>query len=338
MSLISNVPIILQGSIGVVLSRLNLILGGAGFIGSNLANRLHSQGDRVLVVDNFFRKNQDKNSTLNREIPCIELDLGAVQFAISSLQKSLLSESGIKVWHLAANSDIRAGQADITVDLWNTLNTTITALGLISKLNVSEFVFASSSAIYGKYSGIPFSETNTNFMPESNYGYMKLLSEFAISTQSSLDDDTLIRIYRFPNVVGQNMTHGVIFDFYQKLQSSGQVLEVLGNGLQKKPFIHVDDLINAMIHLNQVSGRIEVFNIAPQDDGIEIREIAQLMIQKLRPNLVPKFGHTSGGWEGDIPVYKFNTQKSLSKGLSLDQSSRDAVLRAIASLQMDAGI
>lgn len=317
------------------MNHLNLIFGGAGFIGSNLADLLGAQGHRVLIVDNFINAYRNSESGSDRIFSTIQLDLSETRDAIDALKPVLRQESEIKLWHLAANSDIRIGQESIGVDLKNTFNTTLTAIETIKEFAVSEFIFASSSAVYGDFQGLPFSEDDNDFKPESNYGYMKLLSEYAILARKHAYKNTSIRIFRFPNVVGSKMTHGVIFDLYKKIQINSREIEVLGNGFQKKPFIHVSDLIGAMLYLNKVDSKFEIYNIGPMDTGIEVREIVELMINKIQPDCIAKFGHNLGGWEGDIPRYSFNIEKSKSAGLKVDFTSKDAVIRALETLNLE---
>src|SRR5262249_33386313 len=150
--------------------------------------------------------------------------------------------------------------------------------------------FSSSSSIYGEFGDALIEEDSGPLRPISNYGAMKLASEAQIS---SALEAFLQRadIFRFPNVVGTPATHGVIHDFVAKLRSAGDHLDVLGDGTQQKPYMHVDDLVDAMLFIaHRASGRLNVFNIAPHDDGVTVRFIAETVRDIVAPTAEIRFG------------------------------------------------
>ena len=224
-----------------------LITGVAGFVGTNLTRKLLSQGHRIIGLDNFCRGN--KNNLLefwNEELfHFVELDLVDYDILIENLLQFHDKYTIDQVWHLAANSDIPAGVADIDVDFRNTFMTTMNIMKSMKMLKIGSLVFASTSAVYGDLGDKKINENAGPLMPISNYGAMKLASEALISAsvENFLNN---AYIFRFPNVIGVPATHGVILDFIEKLKLEPTCLNVLGDGTQQKAYLHVDELIDAM--------------------------------------------------------------------------------------------
>jgi UDP-glucose 4-epimerase len=313
---------------------VNVILGGAGFIGSNLVRFLMACGEKVIVIDNLSNGSKD---FLPKNFPgelFFEYDLSnPLSSELLEKLKLLHNSEELTIWHLAANSDIQKGTEDFAVDFHATLGTTLSALNLATRIKTHSLIFASSSAVYGDHGDRPLDENVTDLRPISNYGVMKLASELVIQNYSVVNPHIKIRIYRFPNVIGLPLTHGVLRDFHSKLKSKPQNLHVLGNGEQQKPFMHVDDLITNMITLNSTSALNEVFNLSSKDDGVRISEIAEIMIDNFSPTTKPVYQTTPQGWIGDIPKYSFDTNKSISHGAASILSSRKAVEKVVAQLK-----
>jgi UDP-glucose 4-epimerase len=238
-----------------------------------------------------------------------------------------------EIWHLAANSDIPAGVTNPKVDLERTFHTTFSLLGACNNFGVGVFNFASSSAVYGDWGDVPLTESLGPLTPISNYGAMKLASEAQICAafESFLTDAT---IFRFPNVVGTPATHGVIFDFIRKLQKSPDRLDVLGNGTQQKSYLHVDDLVDAMIYVSNRSGedsntRPTIINIGNNDCGVSVKTIADLVRKRCAPDAKINFGSSSHGWVGDVPRFSYDTSLLSSLGWRPSLSSVLSVEKAI---------
>jgi UDP-glucose 4-epimerase len=160
---------------------------------------------------------------------------------------------------------------------------------------------------------------------------MKLASEVILRINSEhLNVKT--RIFRFPNVIGWPTTHGVIHDFVASLKKDKLKLQVLGNGLQTKPYIHVNDLVEIMIHLFGTDELFGIYNIAPEDEGISVREIAQAVIEKISPETKIMYQDSPTGWAGDVPNYSFSTTKLRNTIPSLDLSSKSALVRTIGEI------
>ena len=235
------------------------------------------------------------------------------------------------VWHMAANSDIPAGVADPAIDLHRTFMTTFGALAAMRRHNVPRLHFASSSAIYGDFGDVEIHEDIGPLQPISNYGAMKLASEAQIraAVESFLDR---ANIFRFPNVIGVPATHGVILDFVRIMKASPDELTVLGNGTQQKSYMHVDDLVDAMLFIAAQPGRYQVFNIGAADDGVAVRSIAEGVRDLMNPNASIAYGEGARGWVGDVPRVYYSTRRLAEAGWQPRIGSAEAVRRAIGEV------
>src|SRR5260221_4083395 len=240
-----------------------LITGAAGFIGSHLADRLLALGHTVVGLDNMVlgKRANLAQALSSPKFTFRELDANDYDKCLSFLKAESDKAPIETVWHLAANSDIQAGGLNPEVDLKSTFMTTYNALRMMQALGIPQIAFASTSAIYGEHSGVLREDIGPLF-PISNYGAMKLASEGIITAAL---ERFLKRawIFRFPNVVGGAATYGAIYDFLKKLVRNPAELEVLGDGKQQKPYLHVSRLLHAMIHLFQkTQDRGKYFNTA----------------------------------------------------------------------------
>ena len=231
------------------------------------------------------------------------------------------------VFHLAANSDIQKGGKNPYVDYQLTFNSTFQLLMLMKEFGVKKLFFASTSAIFGEVYG-KIDEDFGPLRPVSNYGAGKLASEAFISAFSSTYN-IQTWITRFPNVVGERFTHGVIFDFIKKLKNNPNELEVLGDGNQCKPYIDVKDLIDGIMYvINNTKERFNVFNLGP-DSRTQVKEIAQMVIEEM--NLSAAIRYTGGdrGWVGDVPEFKYDLTKINELGWTAPHTSNESVRIAI---------
>lgn len=305
---------------------VHLIAGGAGFIGVNLAAKLIDQGDEVIVVDDLSRGTLAAMATLQKSnaFHFIELDCSQADALDAALGDHKIDE----IWHLAANSDIPAGVADYRVDLQQTFLTTVGLLDVMKRRTIATLHFASSSAIYGDLGDKLIHEDIGPLQPISNYGAMKLASEAQIRAAHEAYVGK-VSIFRFPNVIGVPATHGVILDFVHKLKQTPEVLDVLGDGSQQKAYLHVDDLIRAMLHIRLQPGPFAVFNIGPTDDGITVRSIAERVRDQLCPDARLSFGEGNRGWVGDVPKFRYSVQRLIDSGWQPSLSSEQAMHRAV---------
>lgn len=311
-----------------------LITGGAGFIATALIRRLLAAGHEVLALDNFSRGDRALAAGFAAD-PRFRLE--AADCADSS---ALLAAAGefhrrhpiSDVWHLAANSDIAAGGRDPDVDLRDTFMTTFNVLKVMQALGVDHLHFASSSAVYGDHGGAAIGEDAGPLNPISNYGAMKLASEAQIRAAV---EHFLPRadVLRFPNVVGTPATHGVILDFLAKLAADPTRLEVLGDGAQCKPYLHVEDLVDAMLFVAAQPGTgHRVFNIGPEDAGVTVRFIAETVRDLVSPSAEIVYGGGDRGWVGDVPRFAYSVDRLKAHGWTPPSSSAQAVTRAVREI------
>lgn len=302
-----------------------LVTGGAGFIGSHLCDALLDKGHQVTVVDNFVLGNLDNVRHLlsNKRFTLIKADINN-----ENIMRKVFAENRFDmVYHLAANSDIRKGGADPLVDYELTFDTTFHVLQYMKEFGVKKLFFASTSAIYGETYDV-LNEDYGPLKPVSNYGAGKLASEAFISAFSS-NYDIQTWIARFPNVVGERFTHGVIYDFIHKLERNPDELEVLGNGEQCKPYVYVKDLVEGILYITEhASEKYNVYMLGT-DTRTKVREIAAIVIEEM--GLHAKIAYTGGdrGWQGDVPEFRYDLTKVNRLGWKAKYTSNDAVRVAI---------
>jgi UDP-glucose 4-epimerase len=307
-----------------------LITGAAGFIGSHLADKLLALGHRVFGVDNMVLGKRANLSAALKSPDFVfqELDVNDLQASREFLKAQTKDEPIDAVWHLAANSDIQAGGANPDIDLERTFLTTYNTLKLMQEFAVPKIVFASTSAIYGELGGA-LTEQSGPLHPISNYGAMKLASEGIITAAL----ERFLKqawIYRFPNVVGSRATHGAIYDFLKKLKKNPAELEVLGDGSQEKPYLHVGELVDAMTFLFQKQqNRLNVFNIAPDGSASTVRFMAEATVRLAAPGAKIRYTGGSKGWIGDVSKFQYSIEKLKAAGWKPRLTSNETVELAI---------
>jgi UDP-glucose 4-epimerase len=309
---------------------MHLITGGAGFVGVNLARRLLASGERIVVVDDLSRGQRAFLREFDRSplFSFVQLDCADAEAFINGI-RSLDAGSIDEIWHLAANSDIPGGVADPSVDLNRTFMTTFATLVLMRDLAIPVLHFASSSAVYGDLKDAAISELSGPPEPISNYGAMKLASEAQIraAVESFLKR---ANIFRFPNVIGLPATHGVLLDLVRKARRTPSGFDVLGDGTQQKIYLHVDDLVDAMLRIRErAAGGYNVFNIGPADEGVTVREIAEAVRDRVAPRATIRFGTGDRGWVGDVPRFRYDIGKLASLGWRPTMDSKAAIKRAV---------
>jgi len=313
-----------------------LFTGAAGFIASHLADRFILDGYRVTGIDNFTRGTREnlREALSNSDFKLIEANAADEGQMREAFRRAQEIEPVSEVWHMAANSDIGAGIADPRVDLRDTFMTTFQTLVMMREFGIPCLAFASSSAIYGVH-GTAIHEDIGPAFPISNYGAMKLGSEGLISAAL----ETFLErawIFRFPNVVGTRATHGVIYDLLRKLRNSPAALEVLGDGSQQKPYLHVCELVEAMIFIRQKSGeRLNCYNVSGEDAGATVRSIAETVIGVASPGTPIHYTGGTKGWAGDVPKYRYSTEKLQKLGWCPSMTSEQAVERAVREIYQE---
>lgn len=301
-----------------------LVTGGAGFIGSHLCDALLAKGHRVFAVDNFvLGRSENIEHIHDPKFEFVKCDV------LNREQMAAIFRIGEfdMVYHLAANSDIQKGGRDPHVDYDLTFNTTFTILDLMKEYGVKKLFFASTSAIFGETYDV-LSENYGPLRPVSNYGAAKMASEAFISAYSAMYG-IQVWITRFPNVVGERFTHGVIYDFIHKLQANPNELEVLGNGEQCKPYVYVRDLIDGIQYVINHSN--EPFNVymLGSDSRTKVKEIAQMVIEEMELNATICYTGGDRGWKGDVPEFRYDLSKVNQLGWYAAHDSNASVRLAI---------
>tara|TARA_B100001123_G_C15328718_1_gene1030468 strand:- start:2033 stop:2968 length:936 start_codon:yes stop_codon:yes gene_type:complete len=305
-----------------------LVTGGAGFIGSHLIDRLLANGEEVVCVDNLLlgKKENLSDASNNHFFQFYNFDL----LNIKELDSLFKTENFKMVFHLAANSDIRAGIKSTNRDLQLTFLLTYNVLECMRKHNVDKILFTSSPTIFGNHN-VPLSE-DLPMKPESLYGASKLASEAYIRAFSALYG-IQAWILRLSNMVGDRATHGILFDFLKKVKNNPNELIVLGDGNQNKPYMYVQELIDCMFFvINNSNQKINAFNVGPKD-GVKVSEIAELFLEYFGTGQAIKYTGGETGWKGDVPFYSHNSKKLNALGWEPKFTSKGAVIKAIKKMK-----
>lgn len=304
-----------------------VVVGGAGFIGSNLCEVLLERENHVICIDNLSNGNRENINEIssNRDFIFYEGDATDEEF----LKKIFSKENPDVVFHLAANSDIQASASNPKVEYRNTYTTTFCILECMRKCGIKRLFFASTSAIYGDKRGIELREDTPDLSPISYYGAAKLGSEALIQAYSYMNDMKTL-IFRFPNVIGPKLTHGVIYDFIRKLDKNKEVLNILGDGKQTKPYIYVRDLVEAIVDFTiETKTGVEIYNLGVSG-STSVKKIADTICEELGLKNV-KYEYTGGesGWKGDVPQFRYCLDKIHKMGWKAQYTSDEAVRKTV---------
>ena len=307
-----------------------LVTGAAGFIGSHLCDSLHARGQEIVAIDDLSlgKTKNIKHLFGSSRFTFIQNDIKNFQ----EMEKIFNTENFEIVYHLAANSDIAVSNEKPEIDLDRTFQTTFTLLSLMRKYAVKKLVFASTSAIYGDTSKL-INEDFGPLKPVSHYGAAKLASEAFISSFCACYDFK-VWITRFPNVVGERATHGVLYDLIRKLKRCESELEVLGDGEQFKPYLYVKDLVSAILFVvDNTNDPINLYNIGV-DSRTRVKEIVGMIVEEM--NLTPQIKYKGGsrGWKGDVPEFNYDLSKIHGLGWSAKRTSNEAVRKSIRQILM----
>jgi len=304
-----------------------LVAGGAGFIGSHLMDQFLEGGNTVICADKLIMGDQNIQHLMGNP----NFRFYRMELADQKNVDRLFEENRIDaVYHLAANSDIQKGGRQPDIDFNDTLLTTRALLEGMRKNGVKNLFFASTSAIYGDMKDQVLDEKTGGVKPASYYGGAKLASEALIYSYTNMNDMNVV-IFRFPNVIGPRLTHGVIFDFIHKLQKNPKELEILGDGTQCKPYIYVLDLVEAIIDLTkEFRTGAEVYNISVESEGTTVTRIADIICEEMGLAHV-SYKYTGGktGWKGDVPRFQYDISKVLSTGWKPKHTSDEAVRQTV---------
>ena len=304
------------------------VSGGAGFIGSNLVDRLLDLGHEVTVYDNLST-GLLQFLEYARDFDCFRLVKGDL------LDEDSLSEAitGHEfVFHLAANADVRFGTEHPRRDLEQNTIVTNNVLEAMRKNGISKIAFASTGSVYGDATVIPTPENAPFPIQTSLYAASKMAGEGLIAAYCG-GFGFQSWIFRFVSILGERYTHGHVFDFYRKLKQNPSRLEVLGNGKQRKSYLYIQDCIDAMLFaLEKSNESVNVLNLGV-DGYCEVNDSIGWICEEL--GVSPKLEYTGGdrGWIGDNPFIFLDTSKIRDLGWKPKLSIKDGVLKTIQYLK-----
>jgi UDP-glucose 4-epimerase len=288
------------------MSKKYAVIGGAGFIGSHFVSKLLGMGHSVVVVDNFC---SGSLSRLEKNLKDSRLRIYEIN--VEDTSKLIDSIKGINsVIHLASNPDISKSMADPRIDFLQGTVLTESVVEACRINNVQTILYASGSGVYGD-AGQTILTENSLTKPISTYGASKLAGESLLASYSFMFGMKCIA-FRFANVVGPKQTHGVGYDFLNRLINNYAELEIMGDGLQSKSYIYVDDVVDAVLLAEEkILNGFDIFNVSTSDQ-INVNQIALIVenILGLNPkNIKHKYTGGDRGWKADVPVVKLSADK-----------------------------
>jgi UDP-glucose 4-epimerase len=311
------------------------IVGGAGFIGGHFVDRLLKDGEvaAVTIFDNFSsgREWHYQEHSGDSRFKVVRGDVHQLDLLTACMAGHDV------VIHLASNPDIARAATEPDIDFREGTWLTNNVVEAMRRSGVRKILYASGSGIYGDLGEQEAHEDHGPLTPVSTYGASKLAGEALITSYCHMFDFEG-RVFRFGNVVGPRQTHGVGFDFLRQLLKSPCHLRILGDGTQSKSYIHVSDVVEAvLLAARNSSKRFAAFNVAT-GDYITVTDIAHLVLECLQ--LDPKqvqIEYTGGsrGWKGDVPIVRLNTDRIRSLGWKNSSNTREALRRSMLAMIPD---
>jgi UDP-glucose 4-epimerase len=308
------------------------IVGGAGFIGSHFTDTLLARPDcnKVTIYDNFS-SGREWHYQHHLHDPRLTVVRGAVEDA-RRLRQAM--EGHQVVIHLASNPDIARAVTEPAIDFDQGTCLTHAVVEAMRETGTTRILYASGSGVYGELGEIEAGEDYGPLLPISTYGASKLAGEALINAYCAMFGLSGCA-FRFGNVVGPRQTHGVGFDFLKRLTIDPTRLRILGDGSQSKSYIHVDDVVRAVLLADErAPGPFIVFNVAT-GDYITVKEIAGLAVEcaNLDPASV-RFEFTGGdrGWKGDVPVVRLSTTRIRALGWSCSRLCKEALRSSMLAM------
>lgn len=313
-----------------------LVTGAAGFIASNLVDDLLSKGFDVLGIDNFHTGKVEflKEALSNPRFKLVNKDL----YSDRSIHEDF--ENRDIIFHFAANADVRFGPDNPRIDLEQNTIVTHNVLEAARIAEVKNFVFSSTGSVYGETEIIPTPENAPFPVQTSLYGASKLACEGMITAYSE-SYGIKTWIFRFVSILGPRYTHGHVVDFLKQLLADPSTLKVLGDGHQKKSYLHVKDCISAIdISLDRANDPVNIVNLGT-DGYCEVRDSIGWIIDELQINPKITYGTQNKGWIGDNPLIHLDTKRIKSFGWksqhTIEESVRDTVRFLLANKNLVLG-
>ena len=303
-----------------------VVTGGAGAIGSVLVGHLLARGAEVRVIDNLSGGRRDHLP--GTDAPRLSLTVADLK---DPGKYAAVFEGAAELWHFAANTDIRKGSKDPRLDLEDGVLASYTVLEEARRHDVPRAVYASSSVVYGFPSVFPTPESYGPLEPESLYAAAKLAGEALFSAYAHTYG-VQVHLFRFANIIGPHMTHGVLYDFFEKLRADPRRLEVLGDGRQAKSYLRTEDCVDGMLLAAEKTHRpVNLFNLGTAD-RISVREIAEKVVAAHGGTARIEYTGGARGWVGDVPQQLLAIDRILGLGWHPRFTSAGAVDRTIADL------
>lgn len=304
------------------------VTGGAGFIGSNLVDRLLRDGDRVTAYDNFSTGFRDflADAQQNQNFRLIEGDL------LDPLRLTAAMAGADFVVHLAANADVRFGLEHPRKDLEQNTIATFNVLEAMRANSVGSIAFSSTGSIYGEASVVPTPEDSPFPVQTSLYGASKLACEGLIQAYAQ-GFGFRGWIFRFVSILGPRYTHGHVFDFYKALLNDQTTLRVLGNGQQTKSYLHITDCVEAILTaLAKSDDKVSIFNLGT-DERCKVTDSIGWITGHLGLN--PGLAFTGGdrGWTGDNPLIALDCSRIRRLGWKPTLTIRESVVETVRYLE-----
>jgi UDP-glucose 4-epimerase len=298
---------------------LHVVAGGAGYIGGHLVDRLVEMGEDVVVLDDM-----SSGKYVRSGVKYIKVDLRSTI--------DLEIEKGFILYNLVANPDVRTSMYNVEEHFDRDVKTALNLMEFSLRKETSKVIFTSSSTVYGETEKLPTPEEH-GLTPISNYGLFKVMGEQVCEFYSrNYSIPTLV--LRLANIIGGRTSHGVVVDFISKLRTNPSILEILGDGRQRKSYLYVQDLVEAIMTLSSsMSHSFEIFNVG-NVDWVTVEEIARIVEEEmgLSPTHVytNKFG--GRGWLGDVRTMLLDISKANKRGWRPSMGSAEAVRRAVKDL------
>jgi UDP-glucose 4-epimerase len=302
------------------------ITGGAGFIGSTLAQRLQGSGVEVVIVDDF--------RTGRREFVADMLAAGAVLHEGDVLDRGLLErafEGCDWVFHMQANADVRHGLEHPQRDLEQNTIATATVLEAMRTVGVSKIAFASTGSIYGEPTVFPTPEDAPFPIQTSLYGASKMAGEGMVAAYCHGFGFSAL-VFRFVSILGERYTHGHVYDFYRALQRDPTRLAVLGDGRQEKSYLYIQDCIAAILTALSAHGRpgeFEVYNLG-SDETVLLEDSLATITAHLGLSPALEYAGGARGWPGDSPLILLDCAKIRALGWAPTLTIRESIVRTLA--------
>jgi len=305
-----------------------VVTGCAGFIGSNLVDRLLGDGHAVIGVDNFSTGQRRflEGALANANFRLVEMDILDLDLLKTAFQ------GADAVFHLAANADVRFGTEHPRKDLEQNTIATYNVLEAMRANGVRKIAFSSTGSVYGEAPVIPTPEDGPFPIQTSLYGASKAAGEGLISAYCE-GFGFQACIFRFVSILGERYTHGHVYDFYEKLKKDPTRLPVLGNGKQRKSYLYVQDCIDAiLLAMEKAEAKVNIFNLGV-DGYCEVNDSIGWICETL--GLSPNLEYSGGdrGWIGDNPFIFLDTKRIQSLGWKPKYSIRDGVLKTVEYLR-----